>query len=276
MQIDPWHVPGRLLLASVFLAQGRVRGAAEQAKYAAFALPNDADMICRVAQCLVKVGEINAARACMRHPEIDRSRSGPALAALAHIYQGLGHARGIAGADGSRPRAGFRQPGLPLLPRHPAAVQRPRRRGRERTRGLPAPRSDLRARFADAGAIAHSGTVDDNHLEFIRHRLEAVEPGTEDHAGFEFAQYKELEDLGSLRRRLGRAATRQCRDARAPEDTRLQDEAGPVRRGHHAAATGNSPARPRTGSTGRCRSSSSACRAPARHCSSASSAIIRR
>src|SRR5262245_46704161 len=76
VKIDPWHVPGRLLLASVLLAQGRVRGAAEQTKYAAFALPNDAEMICRVAQCLVKLGEINAARACMRHPEIARSRSG--------------------------------------------------------------------------------------------------------------------------------------------------------------------------------------------------------
>ena len=39
-------------------------------------------------------------------------------------------------------------------------------------------------------------TVDDNHLEFIRRRLEEVEHGTEDHAAFEFAQYKELEDLG--------------------------------------------------------------------------------
>ena len=110
MKIDPWHVPGRLLLASVLLAQGRVRGAAEQTKYAAFALPNDADMICRVAQCLVKVGEINAARACMRHPEIARSRSGPALAGLAHIYQGLNlHAESLALMDRAR-ALGFDNP----------------------------------------------------------------------------------------------------------------------------------------------------------------------
>ena len=110
MQIDPWHVPGRLLLASVLLAQGRVRGAAEQSKYAAFALPDDANLICRVAQCLVKVGEINAARACMRHPEIGRSRSGPALAALAHIYQGLNlHAESLALMDRAR-ALGFDNP----------------------------------------------------------------------------------------------------------------------------------------------------------------------
>jgi predicted Zn-dependent protease len=78
LENEPWHVPARLLLASVILAQGRVRGAAEQAKFAAFALPDNPDLICRVAQCLVKVGETNAARACMRHPEIARTRSAPA------------------------------------------------------------------------------------------------------------------------------------------------------------------------------------------------------
>ena len=110
VRIDPWHVPRRLLLASVLLAQGRVRGAAEQSKYAAFALPDDANLICRVAQCLVKVGEINAARACMRHPEIGRSRSGPALAALAHIYQGLNlHAESLALMDRAR-ALGFDNP----------------------------------------------------------------------------------------------------------------------------------------------------------------------
>jgi hypothetical protein len=39
-------------------------------------------------------------------------------------------------------------------------------------------------------------SVEDNHLEFIRQRLQSVQRGSEDHAGFEFAQYKELEDLG--------------------------------------------------------------------------------
>jgi hypothetical protein len=39
-------------------------------------------------------------------------------------------------------------------------------------------------------------SADDNHLEFIRKRLREVKQGTEDHAAFEFAQYKELEDLG--------------------------------------------------------------------------------
>ena len=195
VQIDPWHVPGRLLLASVFLAQGRVRGAAEQAKYAAFALPNDAGMICRVAQCLVKVGEINAARGCMRHPEIDRSRSGPALAALAHIFQGLNmHAESLALMDRAR-ALGFDNPDF----RYFRALQLQFNGRVSETESELEACLRLGPTFGRASltlARLRTWNVDDNHLEFIRHRLEAVEPGTEDHAAFEFAQYKELEDLG--------------------------------------------------------------------------------
>ena len=195
VQMDPWHVPGRLLLASVFLAQGRVRGAAAQAKYAAFALPNDADLICRVAQCLVRVGEINAARACMRHPEIGRSRSGPSLAGLAHVYQGLGqHAESLALMDRAR-ALGFDNPDF----RYFRAIQL-QFNGR-----VTEAEAELEAclrlgpTFGRASltlARLRTWNLDDNHLEFIRRRLEAVEQGTEDHAAFEFAQYKELEDLG--------------------------------------------------------------------------------
>ena len=195
VQIDPWHVQGRLLLAAVFLAQGHVRGAAEQAKYAAFALPNNADMICRVAQCLVKVGEINAARGCMRHPEIGRSHSGPALAALAHIYQGLGlHAESLALMDRAR-ALGFDNPDF----RYFRAIQLQfNGRVAEAEAELEACLS-LGPTFGRASltlARLRTWNLDDNHLDFIRRRLETVEQGTEDHAAFEFAQYKELEDLG--------------------------------------------------------------------------------
>ena len=195
VRIDPWHVPGRLLLASVHLAQGRVRAAAEQTKFAAFALPNDADMICRVAQCLVRVGEINAARACMRQPEIARSRSGPALAGLAHIYQGLNlHAESLALMDRAR-ALGFDNPDF----RYFRAIQlqfngRVAEAETELEGCL-----QLGPTFGRASltlARLRRWSADDNHLEFIGKRLREVEQGSEDHAAFEFAQYKELEDLG--------------------------------------------------------------------------------
>jgi tetratricopeptide (TPR) repeat protein len=195
VQIDPWHIPGRLLLASVFLAQGRVRAATEQAKYAAFALPDDAGLICRVAQCLVRVGEINAARACMQHPAIGRSRSGAALAALAHVHQGLGqHEASLALMDRAR-ELGFDSPDF----RYFRAIQL-QFNGR-----IAEAEIELQAclrlgptygRASLTLARLRKCSAEDNHLDFIRHRLQSVQRGSEDHAGFEFAQYKELEDLG--------------------------------------------------------------------------------
>ena len=195
VKIDPRHVPGRLLLAAVLLAQGHVRGAAEQTKYAASTLPSDADTICRVAQCLVKVGEINAARACMRHPEIGRTRSGPALAGLAHIDQGLNlHAEALALMDRAR-ALGFDNPDF----RYFRAIQLMfiGRIGEAEAQLEGCLR--LGPTFGRASltlARIRKWTADDNHLDFIRRRLAEVKPGTEDHAAFEFAQYKELEDLG--------------------------------------------------------------------------------
>ena len=193
--IDPWHVPGRLLLASVLLAQGRVRGAAEQTRFAAIALPNDADLICRVAQCLVKLGEINAARACMRHPEVGRTRSGPALAGLAHVHQGLNlHAESLALMDQAR-ALGFDNPDF----RYFRAIQLQFNGRVAEAQAELEGCLRLGPTFGRASltlARIRKWTADDNHLEFIRRRLGEVERGTEDHAAFEFAHYKELEDLG--------------------------------------------------------------------------------
>lgn len=197
LESEPWHVPARLLLASVILAQGRVRGAAEQAKYAAFALPDNPDLICRVAQCLVKVGETNAARACMQHPEIARTRSGPALAALAHIYQGLGlHEESLLLMDRAR-GLGFDNPDF----RYFRALQLQFNGRIEEAQAELEACLRMGPTFGRASltlARLRKWTADDNHLDFIRGRLQSVAIGSEDHAAFEFAQYSELEGLGQL------------------------------------------------------------------------------
>jgi tetratricopeptide (TPR) repeat protein len=195
VQKDPWHVPARLLLASVILAQGRLRGATEQAKFAAFALPDDADMVCRVAQCLVRTGEVNAARGCMQHPAVKRSRSGSALAALAHVNQGLGlHAESLALMDRARD-AGFDNPDF----RYFRAIQL-QFNGR-----IQEAEAELKACLKMGPTYGRASlmlarlrrvTAETHHLDFIRARIESVEQGSEDHAAFEFAAYKELEDLG--------------------------------------------------------------------------------
>jgi len=86
----PTQIGPRMVLASTILAQGRVREAAAQMRQAAAMLPDDVELLVRVAQGLSRLGETKAARGCMAHPIVATTRSGPALTALAHVCQGLG------------------------------------------------------------------------------------------------------------------------------------------------------------------------------------------
>ena len=130
----------------------------------------------------------------MRHPEIGRSRSGAALGRW-RTSTGAEPARRIACTDGAARALGFDNPDF----RYFRAIQLQfNGRVAEAEAELEACLK-LGPTFGRASltlARLRKWTNDDNHLEFIRRRLETVEQGTEDHAAFEFAQYKELEDLG--------------------------------------------------------------------------------
>jgi tetratricopeptide (TPR) repeat protein len=195
LEQQPWQVQARLLQAAVVLAQGQVREATAQLKYAAFGLPDDPDLICKVAQALAKIGETNATRACLRHPAIARTRNAPALAGLAHVYQGLGlHEDALALMDRARD-LGFDTPDF----RYFRALQlqfngRLEETERELEACLRSGPTFGRASLTQARL--RKWTADDNHLDFIQQRLTQVPRGSEDHAAFEFAQHKELEDLG--------------------------------------------------------------------------------
>jgi len=195
IELDPRHVPAYLLLADLCLAQGRVRAAAEHAKSAAAALPDDANLIGLTAQCLAKVGETNAARVCLQHPEIERTRSAPALTAVALVFQKLGlHENALALMERAR-ALGLNTPDF----RYCRAIQL-QFNGR-----LAEAEAELEAylglgpvfgRASVTLARLRRWTPEHNHLEYIARRLGEVQPGSEDQACLEFAQYKELEDLG--------------------------------------------------------------------------------
>ncbi|MEP6633127.1 MAG: sulfotransferase [Luteimonas sp.] len=195
LEHHPQQLMVRLMLASILMAQGEVRAAAEQTKLAASGLPDDADLICRVARCLLALGESNAALACLHHPQVARTNAGPTLLSLAHVFQGLGrHVEALAFMDRAR-LAGvdsadfryFRALQLQFNGRMSEAI------------------TELEA-CLDSGptygrasltlARSHRQTATHNHIDFIRARLAAVAKGSEDHASFEFALHKELEDLG--------------------------------------------------------------------------------
>ena len=193
----PRHAGAHALLASVLLAQGSVRGAAAHLRMAADALPTDPPFILRIAQALANLGEIDAALACLRHPALAGCADGRLQLARGHAYQGLG-----------------------LNPQALACMER------ARTAGLDSPdfryfralQLQFNGRLAEAEAEMEAclrlgptfgraslslarlrrQTPQSNHVDFLRRRLGEVPAGSEDHAAFEFALYKELEDLGDF------------------------------------------------------------------------------
>jgi hypothetical protein len=173
---------------------------------------------------------------------------GPALAGLAHIDQGLNlHAEALALMDRSR-ALGFDIPEF----RYFRAIQLMYigriAEAQEELEGCLRLGPTL-GRASLALARLRPWNADDNHLHFIRRRLLEVTQGTEDHAAFEFAQYKELEDLGQHDESLVGARAREClMHARLNHSVRdeeaLFDAIIARCDGHFHAATGTSIRRP--------------------------------
>jgi tetratricopeptide (TPR) repeat protein len=223
----PAHVPARMLLAGTVLAEGRVRGATEELVRAAGMLPNDPALVTQLAQSLSRLGETNAARACLGHPAVARTRNGEILTALGHIYQGLGlNADALRLMDRAR-ELGYDTPDF----RYYRALQL-QFNGR-----LAEAESEMERCLASGSTIGRASlslarirrqTPASNHVQSLRTRLRTVTRGTEDHAALEFALYKELEDLGetaeawsALQRANGVMAERLPYDAAS--ETRLFD-----------------------------------------------------
>jgi len=195
-QRDPRHVAGRMLLASVHLDEGRVREAAEQAIAASTMLPDDADAVATAVHCLMRIGETRAALDCLERFDAPNKRlDGRRLTVMAHVYQMLGdHATGLVLMDRAQSQ-GYDNPDFRYF--HALQMQFNGRvvDARHRLEGC----LKLGPTFGRASlALARMSkqTADANHIDYIRTQLHAVAKGSEDHASFEFALYKELEDLG--------------------------------------------------------------------------------
>ena len=188
-------VPILLLLASVSLATGSVRGAVAHLEQAAASLADDIDAIGRVAQALSRIGETRAAHACLAHPEIARTANARALLMLAHVSQGLGlHAEALSLMERAR---SLGLDGADFRYFHALQLQFNGRIGEaEAEMESCLAMGPTFGRASLTLARVRRQTAESNHVEFIRSRLAAVEQGSEDHAAFEFALHKELDDLG--------------------------------------------------------------------------------
>ncbi|MGH8233287.1 MAG: tetratricopeptide repeat-containing sulfotransferase family protein [Rhodanobacteraceae bacterium] len=195
VQRDHRHVAAKMLLASVYLDERRVREAAEQAVAASRMLPDDAGTVATEVHCLLRIGEMSAARDCLaRFDASRRTLDGAELVSLARACHVLGdHAASLALLERARAQGCddaefcyFHALELQFNGR----VSDARRRLESCLQLAPA--------FGRASltlARMSRQTLESNHLDHIRAQLRCVELGSDDHAAFEFARYKELEDL---------------------------------------------------------------------------------
>lgn len=193
---DPKMIAARMLLASVWLDEGRVREASDQAIAASLMMPEDADAVATTVHCLLRIGETVAARDCLaRFDARCRKLAGPQLVALAHAYQVLGdHPAGLALMDRAQAE-GYDNPDFRYFHALQMQFNGKVQEARRRLEGC----LQLGPTFGRASlALARMSkqTRESNHLDYIHAQLQRVERGSEDHAAFEFALYKELEDLG--------------------------------------------------------------------------------
>ncbi|MBN8887274.1 MAG: sulfotransferase [Rudaea sp.] len=195
LQRAPAHLDARLLLAGLLLSEHRVRETAAQLLQAAQTRPLAPQMASKIALALLRVGEVVAARECVAQARSVPTLSGADCAALAHALQTTGEHEGA----------------LALI---------------ERARALGSDNADLR--YFHAIQLIFNGKLDSaatqlesclriqpgfgratlsrarlrkvtsatQHLDDIRRRFGVVEKGTVEHAALEFAQFKELDDLG--------------------------------------------------------------------------------
>ena len=162
---------------------------------AANALPEDADLVAMVALAMLRVGEVVSARKCLENPDVAKTTSVENLMSLAHVHQLLGeHRKSLAVMDRAK-ALGYDNPDF----RYFRGLQlqfNGRLKEAEEEMETCLRMGPTFGRASLTLARLKSQTPDRNHLAYIREQIERVEKDSEDHASFEFAQFKELEDLG--------------------------------------------------------------------------------
>ncbi len=196
VQTAPTDVEARVLLAGAILSSdARVRECLMHLQAAAASLPENADLVAMVALAMLRVGDIVGARRCLENPAVAATTSVEDLMSLAHAHQLLGeHAKSLAFMDRARAQ-GCDNPDF----RYFRGLQlqfNGRLQEAEEEMETCLKMGPTYGRASLSLARLKTQTAANNHLTYIREQIRRVEKGSEDHASFEFAQYKELEDLG--------------------------------------------------------------------------------
>ena len=196
VQRAPANVEARVMLAGAILSEdGHVREPVMHLHAAANALPENADLVAMVALAMLRVGEVVGARRCLENPDVARTTSVENLMSLAHVHQLLGeHRKSLALMDRAK-ALGYDNPDF----RYFRGLQlqfNGRLKEAEEEMETCLKMGPTFGRASLTLARLKKQTPDSNHLAYIRGQIQRVEKETEDHASFEFAQFKELDDLG--------------------------------------------------------------------------------
>lgn len=184
-----------MLLASVQLDQGRVREAAEQALIASRVPGQTVEAAATAALCLIRVGEMLAARDCLAAIGTVGSRlADNQLIALAHAYQLLGgHPASLDLLDRAAAQ-GYDAPDFRLF--HGLELQYNGRLDDARRCLQDCLSLDgVSGRACLALARLARATPASNHLDSIRAQRVRAKPGSEEQAAFEFAAFEERHQL---------------------------------------------------------------------------------
>jgi tetratricopeptide (TPR) repeat protein len=195
LQRMPNSAAVHLQLGGLAYAEDRLRDCTRHTVEAANALPDDVDAIQQIVLTLLQVGETVLARRCLDHPAISQCRDAAKLARLAGARQMLGdHDEGLALLDRAQAlgldNADFRYIRSVQLLFNGKTEQA------EAELNACLRMGSTYGRASVTLARLHKQTPQSNHIDYIRAELQRVTKGSEDHAGFEYALYKELEDLG--------------------------------------------------------------------------------
>ena len=194
-QRAPGNAAVHLQLAGLAYAEDRLRDCTRHTVAAADVVSGDAEAILQIVLTLLQVGEIVIARRCLQHPAVAQCRSGQTLARLAGTWQMLGdHVEALRMLDRAKAlghdNADFR------FSRSVQLLFNGRTDEAEAELNSCLRMGSTYGRASVALARLRRQTRERNHIDYIRAQLRRVETGSEDHAGFEYALYKELEDIG--------------------------------------------------------------------------------
>lgn len=193
---QPDHFAACMLLASIHLNDRHVRDASTQALLASRSVPDtDVEAVAAAAQCLLRCGEMVAARNLLARCDFQsKPLDGPYLRLLARVHQKLGDNPSALGLMERAFALGHDNPDLRYF--HGLQLQFHGQFGAARgemqqcLRLLP-----THGRAALALARLGKRQPDAQRAAFVRAQLGAVAQGTEEHAAFEFAQFEERESL---------------------------------------------------------------------------------